>query len=136
MLLRPFGIFLAALLLVSGCSSPDREQGRILQTLATRADALNKRDLPQYISVVSTQYNDKGKNLARLRESLEKNFRDFEQISYEQGAPSITVDGTTAGAVGSYRMKIRVRGKEMTLNGTEHLRLVKEPDGWKIIAGI
>ena len=138
MLRRLPGILLAALLLVSvsGCSSSGREQSRILQTLATRASALNTRNMSQYLTVVSTQYSDKGKSFVQLRESLEKNFRDFEQIAYEQGTPTITVDGSTAGAVCSYRMKVRVRGKEMTLNGTEHLRLVKELEGWKIIAGI
>jgi hypothetical protein len=130
------GILLTALLPVSGCSRPERERSDIVQTLTTRANALNSRNMPQYLSVVSIRYSDKGKTFAQLRESLEKNFRDFEQISYEPGTPTITVDGTDAGAVGSYRMKVQVQGKEMTLNGTEHIRLSKEPEGWKIIAGI
>jgi len=33
-------------------------------------------------------------------------------------------------------MKVRLRGKELALNGTERLALIKEPEGWKIIAGI
>lgn len=130
------GILLTALLLAPGCSTPDRERQEIRKTLVTRAEALNSRNMPQYLSVVSPHYSDKGKDFAQLRESLEKNFRDFEQISYEPGSPSITVDGATAGTTGSYRMKVRVRGKELELNGTEHLRLAKEPEGWKIIAGI
>ncbi|MFZ2950467.1 MAG: nuclear transport factor 2 family protein [Desulfuromonadaceae bacterium] len=130
------GILLAALLPVSGCSRPEREHSDIIQTLTTRANAINSRNVPRYLSVVSIRYSDKGKTFAHLRESLEKNFRDFEQISYEPGTPAITVDGTTADTACSYRMKIQVRGKEMTLNGTEHLRLSKEPEGWKIIAGI
>lgn len=136
MRIRLLGILLVALLTVSGCSSPERERSDIIQTLTTRANALNSRNMPQYLSVVSIRYSDKGKTFAQLRESLEKNFRDFEQISYEPGTPVITVDGTAAAADCSYRMKIRVRGKELTLNGTEHLRLSKEPEGWKIIAGI
>jgi hypothetical protein len=50
--------------------------------------------------------------------------------------PSITVEGGRAESTVSYRMKILLRGKEMTLNGIEHLKLAKEPEGWKIIAGI
>ncbi len=133
---RWFGILVAALLLASGCSESDRERPEIRRTLSTRADALNSRDITHYLSVVSLQYNDKGKGFTPLKENLEKNFRDFEQISYEAGTPSITVDGNNAESVASYRMKVQVRGKEMTLNGTEHLRLAKEPEGWKIIAGI
>ena len=133
---RLFGILLVALLLASGCSRSDRERSEILHALATRADALNSRDMPQYISVVSSHYSDKGKDFAQLKENLGENFRDFEQFSYEAGTPSVTVAGNSAESVGSYRMKVRVRGKDMTLNGVERLRLVKEPEGWKIIAGI
>ncbi len=130
------GILLALLLLASGCSGSEPERNSILQTLTTRANALNSRDISQYLTVVSTHYSDNGKTFAQLKENLEKNFKDFEQVSYEPGTPSITIRGRSAQSVGSYRMKVRVRGKEMSLNGTEHLRLSKEPEGWKIIAGI
>jgi hypothetical protein len=130
------GILFAALLPAFGCGGSERERGNILQILATRAGSLNSRDMSQYLSVVSTRYSDKGKDFARLRADLEKNFREFEQITYESERPSVTVEGDRAGAVGSYRMKVRVRGREMSLNGTEHIRLVKEPEGWKIVAGI
>ena len=136
MINRLTGILLSALLLTSGCNSADREQIEILQTLSTRTTALNSRNMNQYLSVISPRYSDKGKNFAQLKESLENNFRDFEHLSYESDKPSIIVAGNSASADGSYRMKVQVRGKEMTLNGTEHLRLAKEPEGWKIIAGI
>ncbi len=129
-------ILFAALLFVSGCSNPERERHEILNILSTRANALNSRDVSKYISVVSPHYSDKDKNFLQLKASLEKNFKDFEQLTYVAGTASITVNGNSAETVSSYRMKVRVRGKEMTLNGTEHLRLVKEPEGWKIIAGI
>jgi hypothetical protein len=135
---RAFGILLVTLLLVTvtGCSRSDREHSEIRQTLMIRDGALNARDVSRYISVISRQYNYNGKNFIRLKECVEKNFRDFELISYKAGTPSINLNGTSAETVGSYRMKIRVRGKDMSLNGTEHFRLVKEPEGWKIIAGI
>ena len=127
---------MVALLLASGCSRSDQNRQEILKTLETRTNALNLRDMPMYLSVVSRNYNDKHKNYFQLKESLENNFRDYEQLSYEPGKPSITVEGSSAESVNSYRMKIKVRKKELTLNGTEHLRLAKEPEGWKIIAGI
>lgn len=130
------GILLVALLPSFGCSGPERERSAVLQSLSTRADSLNSRDISRYLSVVSTRYSDRGKDFARLRADLEKNFREFERITYESERQSVTVDGNRAGAVGSYRMKVLMRGKEMTLNGTEHIRLVKEPEGWKIVAGI
>jgi hypothetical protein len=133
---RLLGICCAALLFTAGCNGPDRKNTEVITVITTRAAALNSRDLPRYLSVVSLQYNDKGKSFARLKESLEKNFRDFEELSYEADPPNITIDGTRAEAVSNYRMKVRVRGREIALNGIEHLRLAKEPGGWKIIAGI
>ncbi len=130
------GMLFVALLLVPGCSAPEKNHSDIIQALAIRTTALNSRDISGYMSVISPQYNDKGKNSVQLKVSLEKNFKDFEQLSYEAGTPSITVDGTGAESVCIYRMKVRVRGKEMTLNGTEHLKMVNESGGWKIIAGI
>lgn len=130
------GILLVALLPAFGCSGSERERSAVLQSLSTRADSLNSRDIPGYLSVVSTRYSDKGKDFARLKADLEKNFSEFEQIAYESERRSVTVDGDRAEAVGSYRMRVRVRGREMTLSGTEHIRLAKEPEGWKIVAGI
>ena len=136
---RLAGILFAALLLTAGCGTSDRanrERGEILKVLETRRAALNAKDLQQYASVISQRYNDKGKDFARLTEELKNNFRKFERISYEADAPSITFSSTGADASAGYRMKIMMDGKELSLKGTEHLGLVKEPDGWKIIAGI
>lgn len=138
MAVRLSGILLAALLF-AGCSTSDttsRERGEIIKVLETRGAALNAKDLPRYVSVISQQYNDKGKDFTRLTEGLRNNFREFEQISYEADSPAITINGTAADAAASYRMKIRIKEKELSLKGTEHLRLAKEPEGWKIIAGI
>jgi hypothetical protein len=126
----------AALLLASGCSTSGLDRKDILQVLAVRTGALNSRDVPRYLSVVSPRYHDKGKNFAQLEESLRINFRDIEQLSYLPETPSITVSGNHAESVTGYRMKVLSQGKEIKLNGTEHLRLAKEPEGWKIIAGI
>lgn len=139
MIPRLSGILLAILLLAAGCSASgtsDRERGEILKVLATRSAALNAKDLPRYVSVISPHYNDKGRNFTQLLDSLKRNFSEFEQISYQTDAPSITINGARADAATGYRMKIRVGEKELSLKGTEHLKLAKEPEGWKIIAGI
>lgn len=136
MLIRLLGILLLLLLFTLGCSSQDKERQKIHKILSTRSSALNSRDISQYVSIVSPHYNDKGKNFTQLKETLENSFRDFEQVSYEADSPTIIINGTTAESISSYRMKVIVRGKGVTLNGTENLRLAKEPEGWKIIAGI
>jgi hypothetical protein len=129
-------IFVLTLLLASGCSNADNNRNEIFQQLTTRTKALNSKNISAYLSVISTKYNDKGKNFNQLKESLDKNFRDFEQLEYKSGQPAITITGNSAESTCSYRLKIKIHDKETTLNGTEHLKLVKEPEGWKIIAGI
>lgn len=133
---RLLGIWCLALILSAGCSRSDHNRDEIRQVVCIRAAALNSRDISRYVSVVSLRYNDKGKDFTGVRNTLEKNFRDFEQISYEADPPEITVDGSSARSVTSYRMRVQVRGKEMILNGTERLRLAKEPEGWKIVEGL
>lgn len=133
---RRLGIICAALFFVAGCSRSEQDNSGVLQALATRTEALNNRNVASYIAVISPQYNDKGKSFTILKDNLEKSFSDCEQIVYEAGTPSIHIAGNRAESTGSYRMRVRLRGKEMTLNGTEHLTLAKEPKGWKIIAGI
>lgn len=136
MIARLFGICCTALLFTAACSKSDQDKTEILSLIATRSAALNSKDLARYVSVVSPEYNDKGKDFTRLKTDLEKNFNTMKQLSYEADQPAITINGNQAAATGSYRMKVHVRGRELALNGKEHLRLRKEPGGWKIIAGI
>jgi hypothetical protein len=136
---RLTGIVLAVLLCAAGCSTPDttnRERGEIIKVLEIRGAALNTKNLPRYVAVISHSYNDKGKDFTRLTEELKNNFAKFDRIAYEADTPSITVNGATADAAATYRMKVVVQGKELSLKGTERLRLAREPEGWKIIAGI
>ena len=129
-------IICLTLIPASGCSDTVRDNSDILHTLSTRAEALNSQNLGQYLSVVSPHYSDKGKNFTQLAESQKSNFKKFERISYEADRPTITVTGSSAVSVGSYRIKAVMQGKEVALAGTEQMRLVKEPGGWKIIEGI
>ena len=130
------GILLAALLFVCSCTSTDENQQKIRSVLEIRIRALNTRDSTNYLSVISPHYNDKGKQFAQLKDSLEKNLSESEQLSYVAEKATITINGSTAEAVSNYRLKIRVRGKELNFSGKEHLTLALEPNGWKIIAGI
>lgn len=132
---RLFTILFMVLFFSSGCSS-NQDHADILQTVAKRSNSLNSRNINDYLDTVSTQYNDKGKNFLQLKNILEKNFREFEQISYKADKPTIIIDGAHAKSVANYRMKIKIHDREMELNGIEQLRLVKEAGGWKIVAGI
>ncbi len=131
---------LACLLLVaalaSGCSDQDRGVQAVAQVMKIRSDALNSRNSTLYLSVVSPRYSDKGKDFSQLKESIITNFMSFENVSYQSGEQSITIDGNYARASGTYRMKVVVKGREVVLDGVENLKFSKESDGWKFIAGL
>lgn len=129
-------ILLSAVFLGCGCSTSQSDRQAVSQILEIRSKALNARNLPQYLSILSASYNDKGKDFARLKDGLLTSFQTFENVSYQPGEQTISLHGNYAETAGAYRMKISVRGKEVVLDGTEHLKLAKEPDGWKIIAGL
>lgn len=132
------GITVALFLCLASCAAPgqNKDEKEIQAVIASRAAALNARDTARYLTVISQRYNDKGKDFTRLKESITTNFRDTALISYQADPLTVTVNGATAEAHGSYRMRVKAGSRDISLNGTEHLKLVKEPDGWKIIAGI
>lgn len=129
-------ILLAAGLLAGGCSTSQSDHQAVSDILKIRSRALNSRDIKLYISVLSPDYSHKGKDFPLLKDSLTKNFQSLESLSYQPGEQTISLHGKYAEAVGTYRMKFSVRGEEMVLDGTEHLKLAKESGEWKIIAGL
>lgn len=130
-------IWVVLLLVWFGCSTPPSgEEQHIRDVITTRAAALNSRNMAHYMAVISADYNDKGKNRSQLQAAIEKNFHDYEQITFVVEQQNITITGNSAAAQCAYRMKIRIHGKDVTMNGREQLTLTKESTGWKIIAGI
>lgn len=136
MFLRLTSVLLLAGALVSGCSGQDGNRKAVTQLIETRSKALNSRNTVLYLSAVSAGYNDKGNDFQHLKENIANNFKSFENISYQPGEHTISIDGNHAEASGTYRMRVVVHGRELVLDGTEHLKFAKEPEGWKIIAGL
>lgn len=134
---RPLGIILwcvAALMAACGPSPAEKEQ--IMRVLQVRAQAMNARNINQYLTVISGSYSDRGKSLAQLRNGLEAGFRIYDRVYYQADEQKIEIKGRQAEVTGIYRMKVVIRGKEMVLDGKERLVLAKEADGWKIISGL
>ena len=135
--LRPLAAILMTASLLSGaCSTPQSDRQAVMEILNIRTKALNTRDIALYTSILSAEYSYKGRNFPRLKDSLINNFQTCESLSYQPGEQTISLHGKYAETVGAYRMKILIRGKETVLNGEEHLKLAKESEGWKIIAGL
>jgi hypothetical protein len=70
-------------LLLAGCGPSQAEKDLLMQTVRTRAQALNTRNLDMYLSTISPAYSDKGKGLAQVRERLEAGFKIYEQVSFQ-----------------------------------------------------
>ncbi len=129
-------ILLSAGLIAGGCSPSESDRQAVTDVLEIRSKALNTRDTTLYFSVISKDYNHKGTDISGLKDRVSGNFNAFESLSYQPDEKTITIRWKSAEADGTYRMRAVVRGKEITLDGTEHLKLKKEPGGWKIIAGL
>ena len=107
-----------------------------MRVVQVRAKAMNARNINLYLTIISPNYRDKGKDREQLQDGLEVGFKVYDSVSYQADAQKLVIKGNQAEVIGTYRMKVVIRGKEMVLNGKEHLVLAKEPDGWKIIAGL
>lgn len=121
---------------LTGCGPSQIEKDQVLQVLQVRAQALNSRNLKLYLKVVSPEYSDRGKHFQELQDSLDAGFKIYDSVSYQSDAQQVTIDGKQAEVTGRYRLKVVIRGKEMVLDGKEHLKLAKGADGWKITAGL
>jgi hypothetical protein len=119
-----------------GCTRPSVDRQAIEKVVLTRQQALTGKDIKLYLSIISPAYNDKGKDYATEARELEANFRSFERISYRSLDRNIEIHGQQATVSGTYRISIVRKGQELSLEGTERIRLAKGADGWKIVGGL
>ena len=137
-MLRPFVITLlsAVVATMTACGPSQAEKNSVLRVMQMRAQAMNSRNVNLYLTVISPAYSDKGIDRTRLQDGLEAGFKVYDNVYYQPGEQKVQIKGKQAEVTGTYRMKVVIRGKEMVLDGKEHLLLTKEPDGWKIVAGL
>jgi len=121
---------------MAACAPSQTDKAQILLVMQARSQAINTRNINLYRTIISPAYSDKGKNRVQLQDGLEAGFKNYDSVFYQADEQKIAVKGKQAEVTGSYRMKIVIRGKEMVLDGKEHLILAKEHDGWKIVAGL
>jgi len=104
--------------------------------MKVRSQALNGRNLPLYLTVVSTAYNDSGKDYSALVAEVEAGFKNRGTAVYHADNYTVAVSGNRAEVRGGYRMKVAVGGREVLLDGEEHIILSREAGVWKITAGL
>jgi len=134
-----FALFVATACALFACTAENVADRRAIEDiLAKRAQALNHRDLPLYLSTISPAYSDKDKDkdFAALKRELESNFRSYSTITYRSWDRAIKISGNQATASGRYDLRVPVKGTPITLSGQEDIQLTREADGWKITSGL
>lgn len=112
------------------------EEDKIVEVLDLREKALEGEDSHLYISVVSKDYEHRGKRLSELQTTLKETFRVFDNIRYEAWDRKISYYGNYAMVVQSYRLEANLMGEPRVDSGTEQFEMVPEAEGWRIIKGL
>ncbi len=131
---RPLTILLLTLFTLVSCQISDED--KIHQTLKRREEALQRKDLPLYLSCISDAYRDKEEDFGQLRKRMEGYFRTFDQIKYYNWDRSVHVEGDRAWVTQQFHLEVEKAGKAKRYSGTEALFFGKEGRKWKIIKGL
>ena len=123
-------------LVVAGCNGSTADREAIIAVAVKRQQALKNKDISLYSSLLSRDYQDKGKNFPAKKEELQATLNAFDRIDYRFSNPRVEIKGGRAILSGDFMLRITTKGKELNLEGKELLQLKKEPGGWKIIGGL
>ena len=123
-------------ILMTACSAPRADEQAIRTLLNERHQALTSRDFTRYRTIISPAYQDKGQDYAAKTAELANILTSWDRIERQSDPPVIRINGTTASSSACYRLRVTRQGKTLELAGEETLRLLREPDGWKIIGGL
>lgn len=133
--MKCIGILFFLMLLIPGCAQ-EQEQAAVQAVLIQRQQALNAKDATLYLSLISSQYRDKGKDYTAKKQELASNFATYERINYRSDGFTIHIKGDKAIASGRYFLRVVMGGKELNLEGDENLLLQKQSGHWKFISGL
>ncbi|KAF0219534.1 MAG: hypothetical protein FD174_1994 [Geobacteraceae bacterium] len=129
-------VFCLLILIIAGCGGSEADRQAVTAVAVKRQQALNSKDIALYISLLSGDYQDKGKNLAAKKAELEATFNAFDRLDYRFSDPRVDIKGDRATISGDYVLRVTTKGKDLSLEGKEHILLKKEHGGWKIIGGL
>lgn len=128
-----FSILLCAGLIA--CS--DIDKAGISGLLDARDQAISHRNISEYSLLISRAYRDKSRSkievVAQMLSLFDK-FEHAEMHSYDRQIRKL--DSDRAQCEQSYTLKVFADGQWRQIVQREQLLLVKEPGGWKIVAGL
>jgi len=122
--------------LVAGCTRSTAERQEIERVAELRSQALTTKNLDLYVSLISRNYQDKGKDFTAKKQELANTFHSFDRVEYRSWNRDIRINGDQATISADYDLRITVKGSPLALSGRETLVLRREAGGWKIVGGL
>ena len=129
-------ILLSAFLLLTLTFCSSSPQDEIREVLNRREKALEQGDLALYLSCVSKDYQDKGKDFSAVGQKVARSIDSLKGIKLLFSDRSIYINGEIAMVYHKVELSVDTGGKKKHFSDRERLTLVKEKDGWKIIKGL
>jgi len=127
---------LISLVLITGCTTAAPGEQAIRSLLEERRQALVTHDLDRYTAIISPTYRHKGLDFTAKCTEIAKTLATWEQIDFTTDAHRITIQGNSARASSTYRLRVTQHGKILEFAGEEEVYLQQEQGKWKIVGGL
>ncbi len=104
--------------------------------MAERQQALHDRAADRIGALISPSYQDKGLSAQAKIAEISNTLAAWDTIDMQGDPPVISITGDTASVKQRYRLRVKKRDKEVSMDGEADLRLRRETNGWKIVSGL
>lgn len=129
-------LFAAALFALAACSNSSADREAVSLVANGRYQALATRNTGLYLTLLSRDYRDNGKDYSEKARELADTLVNSEGLAYQGTIDGIDVTGDHAVVRGSYTMRVRIKGQTLSLQGRETIRLRREAGNWRITGGL
>lgn len=128
------GLFPLFLVCILSCAGGEREIGGLLDR---RARALAEKDIILYMSCISRDYRDEGRDFEYVRRNVSRYFSSLDGVEVRFSGRKIYLEGSEATVYQDVIMRIMAgEGNNKVQRGRERLYMKREKDGWKIRGGL
>ncbi len=129
-------LFAAALFSLAACSNSSADREAVSLVATGRYQALAARNVGLYLTLLSRDYRDNGKDYNEKARELADTLVNSEGLAYQGMIEEVDVTGDRAVVRGSYTIRARIKGQTLALQGEDTIRLQRETGGWRITGGL
>jgi len=129
-------LFATALFSLAACSNSSADREAVSLVATGRYQALAARNVGLYLTLLSRNYRDNGKDYNKKAGELADTLVNSDGLAYQGAIEEIDVTGDHAVVRGSYTMRVRIKGQTLALQGEDTIRLQRETGGWRITGGL